>query len=553
MKKLLTLLSIVIGIGGAFILLPKEKIEVGNAATKFEEDYDSEVIEAYASTTNEGKIHQVKRFYTRQINYKTQEGWNKIDLNNCVLTALGYECRKMPFEFVAPTNSSESAIFNNNNRWNNLKREHLTDPELSLAITPENVVNVPVSYQPVASNQTNFVYSNAYSYGDLIYRLSYGKAPQMEKLIRIPQNPNFATDKTESWIYEYSDKVNFEKKDKTKWDETGKLKTNKDIKISVGNSKRGIGLKDFFIWDSSPKPKKIPVEVAIEKIGVNKYRLSKIIPASFFALDIIYPVYTDAVNLFFPEDADHGSLVDGRSCTYINTWAGARDDTDADAGDTSDIQTVGQGATAYGDTTAYQICREWFYTQSGDGIGADDNINEAKLAIYITLVQNSVERTTKNTNGEDFLFVSLMDAAANTAVATTDFPKFTDMNSTNPHGSGVEAKDMSSHSTTSTSYIDLTNITIDQYKEFAINATGTANITKGVGGVTKFGLMFGMDGINIQPCEGGTPCTAIRSYSISNQFAEGTNSPYLEVDFSSGTPAVAVADLFTNPFQWAEF
>jgi len=538
---LIGVVIVVIALFTGSIGLQTKPIGVAPQSLKHDPSAAFDTIWAYASTS--GKINQIKRFFPRWVNYKTADKWAKIDVS-FTQTPSGFVMDKAPFEFTAPFTSTGQATFYNNNRCDNIEKKQITAPPLTLGITAENVNSVSGVMETglIRGSMVEYVaYNGAYPYGDLIHYISFGKGPQAEKLIRIPANPNFTQDQVESFMFTYSEAVSFKRNvggNKQAWSQGAVMRTKNevDIKAKNTNQRRGIGLKEFTIWDSNPVERKVEqVQVDFQRMGLNTYRLSKIIPASFFTPDVVYPVFTDSINRYFSEDADHGTLVDGNiqhDTGNGGTWAASRDSTDATSETEGEMSRSARSQECCTDRFINDINIHLFAT--GDGIGASAIIDDARLGLFVTATVNGDD------DGFDYIMVILTDPASDTTLATTDFDNVTDMANNNPHGAAVELRDMSDYSSTTTSYIDITNISTSAVLEIVINATGTPNIIGGAGGVTKFGLAIGH---NIQ----NHPISAGADNAVNVEMAEGANPPYLEVEFSSGTPAVTDDDILYMP------
>lgn len=512
-----------------------------------------EIVDTRASSTPDGKpvfqdgkplIQQTIRMTNNWRNYKTPEGtWAKID-TTLRQTAEGFVMDKAPFEFTAPLRSTGTAIFLNNNRWDQKNKENIDALPLSLLMTAEGVLDVPgrIEHGKIRGTDADYViYQGAYADGsDLIYYISFGGGPQLEKLVRL--NASISQDRVYNFVYEYSRNVEFERDvngKKTKWQKSGVLSSRKEVVIKpIGiDPRHGIGLKDFKIWDSNNNPragiKSASVQVDIQPLTGNRYRMSKIVPASFFTADVVYPVFTDITNLYFPEDADHGTLVDGLVDDNSSiTWATVRDKVTAQSVNDTGIDNI-VAAIVYCDVGSYQIVRYFHLTATGDGVGINDTIDDARYSFY----ENGVVGDDIN-DGNDFVGIILTNPASETALAIEDFDSITDNAGTNPHTAAVEFRTGSDFPTSSTaSSYDLTNITNAARFELVLNATGTAAIGKGVGARTKMGAAIGFDIIN-KP-HAATPCAAAKQNYIRIDQGEGTNPPFLELTISSSSPVAA--------------
>lgn len=520
---------------------------------------NSEIIETVHSASFDENFNITKhtasgRFYPFWINYRTADGWDKID-TTLTQTPNGFQMLKAPFEFTAPLTAGGVALFHNNNRWDNVAMKQIAAPPLDLTIQPLNVDNVPgkIEQGTINNSPAQFViYPKAYNSleADLIYFIGYGKAPQLEKLIRFNTDPNLSQDAVISFDYSYSENVNFTQKVggiNQNWDKQTILKTiNKSIDVAAISTKekRGIGFKTFYIWDSNPNKRKMQaVEVDFSEEDNNHYLLSKIIPASFFK-DAVYPVYTDATNIFYPNDTDHGNLIDGRQqYSSSATWSTARDATTATFSDAT--ETSGRAPVTGKTGGNYYFNRAFFNFQTGDGVGSGDTISDASLVVYLSTPLDPCN------DAYDFLTLGEFKPASYSSLATTDFEKITDMNGTNPHGAGKEYKDLSDYASSTGSYLDITNITNGAFLEIAVNATGTPLIGRGAGTATGFAIVEGHDATNKLSAASG--CFGADSDDeVVPTYTEGSNKPFLKITFASTTVA-AVAQPAQSNWIFQEF
>ena len=554
MKKILAII-LLLGVSGLAYLhfSPEPELSLG-------------VREVNSKTPNADTIYRSNgtgesKVYPAQVNYKTQNStWDKID-STLRQTAQGFVADKMPFEFTAPLRSTGTALFHNNNKWNNTKQVEMTSAPLDLEITALRVNDVPGEIHQ-GGNLGNgdireyVVYRDAY---DVSFTDGYFR-------------PSFDLD--------YSSDVDFYRPvagTRTRWLQSTVLAATKNVDVQMrGTSEpRGISMKPLKLWDMKDTGKSIiPIQgdIAVLSTTTDQYRLTKLIPESFFTTstpskaDLIYFIgdgtpslkklvcfkdsnggyiaCTDLENTFFTEDADHGTLMDAYSSkTAALTWTAARDATSGDAGDTSDTAATLR-ALAYCDATNFQVFRSWLYFDTS-GVGSDDTIDLARLIAWATAKGNDRD------NGLDFIGITINESVSDTAIDAADYDRVTDVNGTNPHTSAVELKDGSDFTTTSTNGLDITNITTGAFLQIPLNATGTANIAKGASAVTRLGLTTGHDLAN-KPIEALASCGAgTQNYTFFDS-AEGANSdPYLLIKFSS-TAVAAIDDDIIQGLMWSE-
>lgn len=514
---------------------------------------------AYSGTYNLTKKTAEFTTYTSWINYKTPDGWAPID-TSLRQTPTGFVMDKAPFEFTAPLRSTGTAIFYNNNLWHEKTKSRITASPLDLNITALGINDVTgelrVGNLGFGSSVEYIVYPDAYNVSFI--------------------NGYFRP----SFNLHYSEPVDFYRKvdnKRTKWLQGSVMGTQGRVEIRAASTSqaRGIGMDKFSIWDMSERNQKRQlVQADFAPMGNNDYVMTKLIPQTFFSTstpnkaDLIYYIgkapapnlkklicfkdslggyiaCTDAEQQIYPEDSDHGTLVDGivacdtgiaGSCN-TDTWSSARDATTGD--DVNDTAANQVFMDAYSEATPrFNVAYGFMLFSTGDFVGTDDNIDKAVINLWITGSGNTPN------DGDDFIVVTHTNPASNTALAGADMDAVTDMAGTNPHGAGVELRDASDYATSS-SHFDITNVNVNAWLEIPLNATGTTAIGKGAGSISKFGFAEGHTAYN-------HAISGNNDNYLRGDTGDGTNRPYLLLKTSSGTPAAVEQEDISNIIPWSE-
>lgn len=523
-------------------------------ATPMEGNERTVFLGAVASSTPDGRpvlkdgkpliVHSLA-FYQAWDQY-FKNGWEKIDTT---ISKVGgrFTMDQAPFEFTGPPVANGPVLFHNNNQWDDKKQDQITTSPLELTITALGVD--PVQGELRKGNLGLGVLDVDY----IVYPDAYPSVAFTNGFFR----PSFKL--------EYSEKVSFSREvngEKTKWLEGGILGTKKPVAVKVDSTtqSRGASMKQVRIWDLKEDGRKEQaVQLDVSKVGVNSYTATKLIPENFFATsspvsaDLIYYIgrdpapnlqklvcfkdaaggyiaCTDLATTFSSENADEGSIADGRVAqANNNSWATSRnvdDGTSADTGGTdTNCPNVNEAAGNF------EFIRCWFGFKTGPIITTTTDILDMKLSIYTVSPGNG------DNDGVDYWILTEGNAASDAAIAVADIDAITDTSGNNPFVNGTEYKDMSDVASSSGSWIDGTNIPNGARVEWQVNSTGTPLVAKGAtGGIgadgnTYFVLVEGHDYTNEQIG------TAQNNFGTS--YAGSANPPILFAEIASGTPAAA--------------
>lgn len=431
-----------------------------------------------------------------------------------------------PFRVKIPKMSDGIAEFINENRWDVFSAERVRDNPVSMEIKAigTSLVAGYIERGDLGYGETTYViYPNAYPFGDLIYYVHFGRAPRLCKLVRFNQAP--ANDLSVDFDIRYSKNPTISRLDasparlaqyeallqwlsgrmgrdrikgemfarnalRSKWLQSSSLVTKRSISHSFGGM-RGIGFKDFYIWDSAEQEKKKKELINVTYSKNNSwFRLTKNIPVSFFS-NVVYPVFTDTTGTFYPDPNTETTSVDGmlgeiRSDGFAQAqWDAIHDDTSAGyiVNDSADNFTTGCGKTSAG-FYLYR-CAILFDTSSIDDVAT---INSFTVDLY------SDYKTNGDNDGEDFIaIVHPANLSSNTAVINVDF-------------NDIGAVD---NPTEAVTRIDIGSLSTGAHNVF----TGTDTTLVSKTGVTKFGIREGHDVLD-HPYAGSTDTdNTVRFYS----------------------------------------
>ncbi len=334
-------------------------------------------------------------------------------------------------------------------------------------------------------------YLGAYPFGDLLYCVYHGRAPRLQKLVRINSVPQgngdlrlvfrIQNDNADiAFPYESSDSkkvlLEAELADLVKRNDNLKAFFNRQFELidlnkkefkqkevlqrglsfrkKSASGKRGVGFKPFRVWDSSGRTQFIDVQVE-QKIGY--IELTKIIPRSFLN-SATFPVFTDTTSTFYPNADPESTSVDGyvyRGFAANETWATIRAGAGSAAGDND---TVIYGAYFGCSATLNQFNSlirsiELFDTSS---IGAGSVVSSSTNSIYVSdKLDNTISSPNWNVYGAT--------PNSNTSLVSGDYSQT----------GTTEFSSSKSYADTSTS----------SYSDFILNSSGLSSIS--VTGITK--------------------------------------------------------------------
>ena len=273
----LTLIILTISIGNE-ILTPPQTVNASPndifASTRetVTKDWNSTTITKGATSTTE--------FHLKWTNYLSNTGWKDID-TTITPTTNGFEMTNAPFKLYLPTNSTGVVTFLNDNKYDVFNKEEINEEPLSMTIQAMKVNQVQGQIEvgdliiPTGpqKNVNYVIYRNAYKDADLIYYVSFGTAPRLEKLIRFHSKPD---ELVYSFIVSYDNKIEMKREvdgEPQQWTEqTVTAVRQGPVQVSRDNlDTRSIGFKKFEIWDSNldytddyiTKRNKQPIQVDI--------------------------------------------------------------------------------------------------------------------------------------------------------------------------------------------------------------------------------------------------------------------------------------------------
>lgn len=467
------------------------------------------------SNTDNGKTE----FHIKWINWLDQDGFKPINTDFATSTD-GFVMLDAPFKVKVPLTSIGMAIMFNDNRWDVFGKKVITDAPLTMGITALGVNNVPgrivkgdlLLPSGFQKNVNYVIYENAYSEADLIYYVDFGKAPRLEKLVKIKSVP---TKLSYDFQITYSKDPDFDSLTATsskQWSKNEDLDilTERGIKVKISFI-RGIGFKKFQIWDSNPIKNIRPVQTKITLVSPQIYKLTKFLPLSFFSASTTYPVYTDTVSTFFPDPDIEVTSVDGfarRVGVACDTFANLRGGTGTSARDAelTDENSFIDSRTCV--SPNFDGMMRGFFLFDTSSIPDTDVISAATFSMKgASTLSNQFSQTTD---------LVLSSPASNTALAGADF-EGTVNNTVLQSDTQITT---GTHSTT-------------VYNDYPLNATGLTNISQT--GITKLGLRQSGDRTNTAP----TWSAAIASTGSIMAETAGTGSdPKLVVTHAAVAAAV---------------
>ena len=333
-----------------------------------------------ARPTNEGSTE----FHVGHVNYMNLAGsWDPIDTSIVYKDGV-FVVEKAPFTFTAPLLSDEATCFTNDNRYDIFTKAMLDTPSLSMHTIAQGVTSVKgeIYQMPNDDSRSAVLYPNAYPKynADLIYHIRHGRAPRFEKLVRF--NKPLAGDIKLEFIVEYSNSVEVQVGNYLIDERT----LNQSNGFNIKGNGRGLGIKTLKLWDSNPTGRKIEeIQATMQKIGENKYLLTKYISADFFK-DAVFPVYTDSTSTFYPDPSVETSSVDGLVRENYSTgsgisWASIRGGAGVSA---LDLQTESWPVEVFGDTTTnnWREFRRGAFLFDTSALPDTDSIDSAILSLY---------------------------------------------------------------------------------------------------------------------------------------------------------------------------
>ena len=441
-------------------------------------------------------------FHTKWINYLSLTGWKAIS-TDFVATTDGFVMTTAPFEAHVPIRSTGTAIMRNNNRWDVIDKEVITDDALDMTITPIDVLDVAgklvrgdlMTPTGLQKNVNYVVYEGAYPEGDLIYYVDFGKAPRLEKLIRINSEP---TQMTYAFDVAYSDQTNLAYVNANAAPRTparfSPLAADEEVALDhravaarvPGTQQRGIGFKPFQIWDSNltyltdPETERAiePVTVTLRPNGNSSYILTKDVTDFITNHTPTYPVYTDTTSTFYPDPNTETSSVDGYAGQGgSQNWGDIRNGAGSSSGDSDASVTEGM----WGGTSGDHIGRYIFLFDTSSI--TSEAPSSASLSLYITMTDEDYS------DAYSYFNVVQSDPASDTALVNGDYDSFSGLTGAITKGSDDD-KDIS------------TGFTTSQYNTWTLNSTGLDWIEGQP--VTKLGLAEGHDieDVDINPGDG---------------------------------------------------
>ena len=431
----------------------------------------------------------------------------------------GFVSNNSPLFFTAPSFANETASFVSNNLYDHRSGSRIHADPFTQNITALGVesteghietfaphwLQVPREYGEANAESDAIVYDGAYNgdfEGDLIYWVNYATAPRLDKLVRI-KSISTSDDLSISFRLEYDQAHKFLGASFGKKTSNGFSVVPFELSSKQG---RGVGLKDFYVWDSGigENKKREKIDISLAEGDNGSYILTKYIPQNFLK-NATFPVYTDASSTFYPDAHVETNTVDGNAARQYSSesWSNLRDG----AGNLAfDHLASSYGAYIY---SASDDCSTWYslyrsiYLFDTSSIGDSDTISSATFDIYV--------ESAANLHGQSINMVSA-SPDSNTALASADY-------AVGDYGS--------------TKYMDadvsVGSLTTSAYNTLTLNSSGLSNIDKT--GVSKFSIRLADD---IEDTVPGTCAIGASQFTVRFADYAGTSSdPILTITYAT--------------------
>jgi len=462
-------------------------------------------------------------FSGKWVNYLGPDGnWAPINCN-LIPTAEGWSVTEAPFNFNAPKFADDEAFFESDVRWDIFGQDAITDDPFGMYMRATQADHVEGELFDINGNGKTdaVIYKNAFpAWGaDLIYYVRHGRAPRLEKLVRFNADPGVnaptldidfdirftapLTIKPMNDVLTSNDikrtkvhterRKSEEKKDTPQsrkkafislldereslrkvWSQKDRMRTLKSImhRPNGASERRGIGMKDFIIWDSHTdvrNRKQSSIEVEYTKVTRDSYRLTKLVPTEFFD-GAVFPVLTDTTLTFFPDAHVETTTVDGTVYSQGNgslgkTWSDIRDDPGNNVEDSNTtIDVLVGGGTVASQYETLSRCIMLFDTTTIP-------VGSVKSSGTVTL---RTETVSVESGASDAWGINICGSnpTSNTALASGDYANLV----------------FTAYSAT---VIAVSGLSADTDEVWTLNASGLAAVT--LGGITKFGVCFTED------------------------------------------------------------
>jgi hypothetical protein len=438
------------------------------------------------------------------INYVEANGqWKPIN-THFVDAGERFEVSQAPFIMRAPKLSTDTAEFISNNRYDIFTDSIIIEDDFSMLIKAIDIAEVrgEIEIGNLGFGQTNYViYRNAYPNldADLIYYVQHGCVPCLRKLVRFNSKP-------ESDIalkFELSFQENTCIKDHGEiWDKKSTLSSKGAVSFrrEEGNSMRGIGLYDLYLWDKWDNRQKIDAELS--PLDNNKILLTKHIPLTYFD-NVSFPCYTDASASFNPDANPETSSVDGYMTREVDnqSWTSIRSGAGTAANDSS--TTLYMIIEAGKNNDEFGLMRRIKLVFDTSSIGAGYYIDSADLKYTPSIILSNA-------------FSSSIAITSATTVSDTSL-------------SASDYNIASFGSTRLASDVLVSSMTAGVEVSAALNAAGISNID--LEGKSRFALRLDHDVDDVQPAWSSNASTDLRFYSSDN----GADEPQLDITYFEET------------------
>ena len=497
-----------------------------------------------ATILSESAGRRVLDIRGKWINWLDDQTWKPID---CSFREVGqrWECRTGPLTVSVPPRADGVCHIVSSNRWDVFAKTRISDADFALHVRPVGVSLVDA----VMESPTSIVFPGAYPFGDLVYRMNFGRAPRLEKLVRINSKPAGTDDLRISFVlnHDAANVVAFDRNlsaaERDDYEQIGrdlqaKLADNRsrvqDIMVenfrqralriatwdgslknaratalgfaaNQASGRRGVGIKPAFAWDSATPRQRMPIMLEIERQPNGNVRLTKVVPRAFLE-SATYPVLTDTTTTFYPDADTETTSVDGLVYRLVTvaanqTWANLRSGAGTNVFDTDANNSFFEFLCSTTSARYREILRGIMLFDTS-AIGSGSTVNSATQSIY-GIDNSGTSSATPDVN------VYSSTPASNTSLATSDYGQ-----------TGTTA-----YSTAITNAA----FTLSAYNDFAFNATGLAAVS--LTGITKTSVKnANYDVANSAPTWGSG-----QFFSMQCSYADQTGTsqdPKLMVDYT---------------------
>jgi len=436
--------------------------------------------------------------HTGHIHYLDKDTGKLEDINTDVVeNGQGWEMRKAGYEVELPQTSNGAVKFfaNKFNRdiysgvqkerkWQNAK--HIGQDNIDFALI--KIAGQPIKeVQGIKTDHHQITYPDVIDGVDLVLSCGFNS---FRKEIVIKKKLDFEGDYLE--IEFATNKRYF------RWQKIGGILKKVPFKTIGKRIRKGdLHFRPARVWDNNIESQDIEIE-----FGWNKF--IKRIPREFLE-KAVYPVKTDTTESYYSGAGEDGQVYNGVE-NLTTSWYIAHEATTGEAadGDLLICQVGGRGS-------GYYYIRRDFLPFDTSALPDDAVISAATLGLYITSADEY------DNDAEAYIGIVQTSQNSPTALIADDYDQ-------------CGAVDNPTQGATA---VDITDLTVDQYNTWTLNATGRGWISKT--GYTLLGMREGHD-ITDTPTIDAGGANDVRART--SEYAGTASDPYLEVTYTVPPPYV---------------